>query len=385
MATTLTPPKPSRHPAPPPRGGTPKGVTPRAGTGTCPANVRETLIAFGFNTQADLETANLAADMWCLTKTNTALSVVNPVTETDAQDIGKGDEFPTQIFPSNMDTSVALEKYASSEFLAWLFCFTTGSATKTATGTAGFTYAAIPSDPTVDCLDLPPFTYAEQIRPQPDSVVDRAEIGMVIQDWTLTMQSGPGRANCRVAANFVGTGKIATPSAIEPWPAVTPEHFLNAASATINICGIDYILQKSFISLEMKWNNNVRLDTGYYPGSGTDENGFALRGRMEYNTRDISLSFVARAAKGSQEFNNLVNQTPGPATITLKGAAIAGVPGDFHGMNIHIPKVIFSAVTNGDDNGIVTVNCVATLFKVDAATPVITMSATTEKEGILGL
>ena len=349
-------------------------------TPSCPANIRETKIAFGFVPQADLHTANPVAELWSLTKVNAALSIVNPVTESDAADIGKGDEFPTQLFPVNMDTSVAVEKYASSQFLAWLFCFTTGNATKTGTA-PGFTYEATPSDPVVACLDLPPFTWAEQIRPQPDSVVDRSVIGMVIQDWTIVMESGPGRNNCRVSTNFVGSGALDAPSGITPWPVVVTENFLNAASATININGIDYILSKSFISLEMRWNNNVRLDTGYYPGSGVDEHGFALRGRMEYGMREFTLNFVARAAKGSPEFFNLINQVPGPALITLKGQALGA---SFHGMTVTIPKCQMNSVVNGEQDGIVTVACGATILK-DGANPYVKLAATTDKDGLLGL
>jgi hypothetical protein len=352
------------------------------GTVFCPANVRETKIAFGFKEQADLATANTVSELWSLTKTNPALSVVNPNTENDAADIGKGDEFPTQNFPTSMDTSAAVEKYTSSEFAAWLFCFTTGNAAKTAAGTLGFKYIATPSDPVVDCLDLPAFTYAEQIRPTPNSVVDRAEVGMVIQDWALMMESGPGRANCRMTANFVGTGDVKTPSGITPWPAVTTEHFLNAASAAITINGIDYILTKTFISLEMRWSNNVRLDTGFYPGSGVNSYGFAIRGRMEYGTRQCTLSFVARATKGSPEFMNLLTQTPGTASIKLKGAMIEST--FFHDLDIEIPRMIMGAVINGDQDGIVTVACTVTILK-DPAQPYIKLGATTTKDGILGL
>src|SRR5262245_17708550 len=177
MATdVLTPPKPKAN-------GNGGISAPRAtGTGSCPANVRETKICFGFQPQPDLATANTVPQMWSLTKTNPALAVVTPVTEDDAQDIGKGDEFPTTVFPTNMDTAVALEKYTSSEFAAWCFCFATGKASKVAAGT-GWTYSAVPSDPVVNCINLTPFTYAEQIRTGADAVVDRALVGMVLNDF----------------------------------------------------------------------------------------------------------------------------------------------------------------------------------------------------------
>jgi hypothetical protein len=359
------------------------GATPLT-TGSCPANIRETKIGFGFKPQADLPTPNVATDLWSLTKVNPALATVTPVTEDDANDIGKGDEFPTQLFPVSKDTALSLEKYTSSEALAWAFCFATGKATKTAAGT-GWTYAAVPSDPVVNCINVPPFTYVEQIRAEPDSIIDRALVGLVINDFVLTMESGPGRANCRLVINCVGTGKTIEPSGITI-PTVTAEHFLNAASATITLGTppIDYVALASFNSMEFRWNNNIRLDTGFYPGSGT-QSGFAIRGRMEYNNREISLSFVARALKGSPEYFNLVGLTEGPVTITLSGATIGTGPSK-HGMTINGPRAVFNSVVVGDAEGIVTVNCGVRFLKpTDGVTPIITMSATTTKDGILGL
>lgn len=351
----------------------------------CPANVRETKIAFGFKPQADLATPNTVPELWSLTKTNPALGVVTPNIETDAADIGKGDEFPSATFPTSIDTAAPIEKFCSSEFMAWLFCFTTGKATKTSAGT-GFKYDAVPSDPVVNCLNLPPFSYAEQIRVPPDSVVDREMVGMVVNDWTLNMESGPGRANCRVSVNIVGTGKTVSPSGISPWPAVETEHFLNAASAAINIMGIDYVLSATFISLDFRWNNNVRLPSGLYPGSGT-QNGYAIRGRMEYGTREMGLHFVARAIKGSPEYAMLMAVPPaneGPVTISVEGATIGAGPAK-HGFSIGYSRAQFTAVVNGEADGIVTVDCNVTGLKPAGGLPYITLSATTTKDTILGL
>lgn len=349
----------------------------------CPANIRETKIAVGFVPQTNLTTANTPAEMWSFTKTNPTNMAVTATTETDAADIGKGDEFPTQVFPVSMDATVAVEKYASSEFLAWVFAFATGNVVKTAAG-AGWKYCAEPSDPAVACINLPPFTYGEQIRTPPESIIDQASIGMVVNDFTLTMESGPGRANCRVTANFIGTGNVKIPSGITPWPALETEHFLNAASAAITIGGIDYVLGGGFISLTFSWNNNVRTDSGYYPGSGVDANGFAIRGRMEYNTRECTLAFVARARKGSPELAALLAQTPGACSIKLSGATIGAGP-DKHGMDITIPKAVFSAVVNGEADGIVTVNCTVQPLKDTTTGKYVTMCATTTKAGIIAL
>jgi len=355
------------------------------GPASCPAQTRETKIAFGYNTQTDVATPNVVSDMWSMTKTNPALATITPVTETDANDIGKGDEFPTTMFPTNMDAAVPLEKFCSSEFMAWLFCFSTGKATKTGAAGSGFTYVAVPGDPVVNCINLPPFTYAEQIRTPPNSVIDRGLIGVVVNDWTLTMESGPGRANCRVAVNCVGSGRTAAPSGVTPWPALTAEHFLNAASATINIMGTDYVLAQTFVSCEVRWNNNVRLPSGLYPGSGT-QNGYAVRGRMEYGNRECSMRFVARAVKGSPEYTKLLSASPaneGAVTITVTGAIIGAGPGA-HSFTINFPRAVFTAVTNADTDGIVTVDCTVTPLKPPTG-DYVTLTAVTVQDKILGL
>jgi hypothetical protein len=355
---------------------------PRAGTTSCAANTRETHIGFGFKPQADLVTANLPAELWSVTKTNSALMTVDLMTETDALDIGKGNEFPTTVFKTSASVSDPVEKFCTSEFMAWLFAFALGKATKTPAG-VGFTYAAVPQDPAVDCINLPPFTVVEEIRPEPDSVIDRAALGMVVNDFTLSMESGPGRNNCRVSTNWLGTGSVTTPSGIVI-PAITQEHLLNAnGTAVLTVNGIDYMLGGNFISLEFAWNNNVRTDSGYFPGSGTN-NGFGIRGRMEYGTRALTLNFVVRAQKGSQEFNDLINQTEGATTITVNGADIDGV--NKHGMNLQFPRTVLSASTNGDADGIVTVQCSCMILNpTDGVTPLCTLSATTTMDGILGL
>jgi hypothetical protein len=329
--------------------------------------------------QADLVTENTAAQLWSLLKTNTALLEAAYSTETDALDIGKGDEFPLTVYKTSASSSVALEKYCTSEFMAWLFCFGLGNPTMTPAGT-GYTYAATPQDPTTQCINQPPFTYAEMIRAEPDSVEDKAAIGMVVNDFTITMESGPGRNNCRVAANFLGTGQIAYPSGVT-MPLPTSEHLLNAnGTAMLTINGIDYLLGGNFNSLEFRWNNATRTDSGYYPGSGI-QNGFGIRGRMEFGTRECSLTFVARAQKGSVEFNNLINQVEAPTTVYVKGASIDAT--NFHDMKLFFPRTMISAKTNGDADGIVTVNCTLAILKpTDGTTPYCTLSATTTMAGI---
>lgn len=340
----------------------------------CPANSRETKIGVGFVEQDDLKTPNSAGEMWSFTLTNTAPFVVTPNTEDDAADIGKGDEFPTTVFPLGMDVTGRIEKMISSQAAAWAFVFGLGATTK-----AGNKYTCTPSDPATECIDMPPFTAVEQIRPTgTPPFLDRAMIGCVISGFAINLESGPGRNNARLSIDIAGTGQILSPSGIT-LPATAKEDFLNAGSATINIGGIDYILAKSFISAEITWNVNPRLDSGYYPGSGIDQYGYAMRGRMEYAQRTCGMTFVARAAPGSPEFTALVNRTEGPSTVTLTGATIAGA--DKHGIRVHFPHSMFSSVVNGDTDGLVTINCTVRALK-KGTDPYCVFEATTDKTDI---
>ena len=346
----------------------------------CPANSRETKIGVGFIAQADLQTPNTAAEIWSFTTTNTAPFTITPTTETDAGDIGKGDEFPMTMYPVSMDVTGRIEKQISSEAAAWAFAFGLGNTTRVPTA-PGMKYDCAPTDPAVHCIDLPPFTAVEQIRPEAaPPFTDRAMPGCVVTGFSLTLESGPGRNNARLGVDIAGTGKIITPSAIII-PPLTPEHYLNAASATIVVNGQDYVLSKSFISAEITWAVNARLDTGYYPGSGVDQYGYALRGRMEYSNRVAGMTFVARAQPGSPEFLALMQRSEGTTEVTLTGAYLTGSTGPKHEIRVFFPRSVISAATNGDADGLVTISATVTPLK-HATQGYCLFSATTTKNDI---
>src|SRR5215831_1653917 len=382
MATPQPPTLNPQAPPPPPRraGNGKNNGSAKAGT-SCPANVRETQIGFGFKPQADLITPNTVLEMWSLTKTNNQLGTIELVTEDNADDIGKGDEFPTENFPTSASSGVPIEKYLSSEFAAWTFLFALGKGTKAGVAPGALTYTAVISDPAVECINVPAFTWVEQIRPGANAVVDNEYVGMCINDFTLTLDSGPGRNNAKLMVNCLGTGQAVTPSAVT-LPALTKEHILNATSATVlTVNGIDYLLGGSFISLEFRYTNNIRTDSGYYPGSGS-QNGYAIRGRMEYNKREFSLTYVARAQKGSVELQNLLNQTEGDTHITITGAQIGVGPAN-HKIDLDFPRTVQSAYTTGDADGLVTVNCTVKIMKpTDGVTDMVSLGTVTEQDGI---
>jgi len=315
-----------------------------------PANIRETKIGFGYKKQTDLATANAVGDIWSLTKTNAALTTVTLNTENDAAELGKGHEFATQTFKSHWDVSGSIEKYLSSEIAAWAFVFGLGGRVKSGTPPT-ITYTCTPQDPVTGGIELPAFSFIEAIRQGASAVLDRMAVGCVVEEFRITLGSGPGRANSRITVNFAGSGKLVEPSGIT-LPAGTAEHLLPGASAQVVINGVDYVTSRNLVSLELGFKNNLRLDSGFYPGSGTQDNA-AIRGRLEFGDREASLRFVACFENGSSELTKLRNQTTGTAVISLQGALIAG--SDYHSIDVTFHKVAFRTAVVGETDGIVTV------------------------------
>src|SRR5579885_2659376 len=118
-------------------------------------------------------------------------------------------------------------------------------------GTApNFTYTCTPLFPANgDAAELPYFSFVEQIRPGVGVVVDRMAVGCVVEGWTLSIGSGPGRANSKINVEFVGSGKYIEPSGIT-MPAATVEKLLPSASLALTINGVNYVSNKNIVSLE---------------------------------------------------------------------------------------------------------------------------------------
>jgi len=309
------------------------------------ANIRELLIGFGKEKQADIVTANLVGDLWRLGKLNVELASPRFVTENDAPELGKGHEFATALFKSHIESGPhRLEKYLSSEFAAWLFAFGLGKVVKA--GAGPYTYTCTPLDLPADGLELPYFSYVEQIRPGASDVRDLMLVGCAIKGWTLEVNSGPGRANAKATVEFQHSGKITEPSGVA-LPAATVENLLNAYSLACSINGVNYVAAKNFVSLTMGWDNAFRDNSDFFPGSG-QQNGYQIRGRMEVGDRVPAFSFVARFVDGSTELQKVRDLTTGTAVIALTKDANNSLSVTWH-------KMGFSVADLGETEGIVTV------------------------------
>jgi hypothetical protein len=128
---------------------------------------------------------------------------------------------------------------------------------------------------------------------------------------------------------------------------------LPSASLTLTINSVDYVTNKNIVSLECGWKNNLRLDAGFFPGSGFqsagDATSGAIRGRLECGNRQGSLKFVARFVSGSTELASLKNQTTGTAALGLQYDTN-------NKLTLTFQKVSFAAAEVGDTDGLVTVS-----------------------------
>jgi len=307
-----------------------------------PARVQQLIMGLGKGKQTNISTAG--ATFLRFKKLDTSLTTPKPVFENDAAEIGKGHEFITQTFPSHYEVANHLEKYASAEFVTWAAAYALGNIAQVGSA-APYTYTITPINPGVT-LELPYFSLVEQVAEGGGNAVDNLYVGCAIEDFTYQFNYGPGRASSKMTVNWVGSGLLTTPSGITV-PALTTENNMLAAPMSLSVNGVDYVATKRILSGSVGWKNNLLLNAGFYPGSGL-QNGLQVRGRMEIGARVPSFQFTARLLAGSPEYNTLVNQTTGTATLSVQHDANNSVTFTF-------PQMAFQVAENAEADGIVAV------------------------------
>jgi hypothetical protein len=344
------------------------------------ALLQELRTAIGFKRQTDLVTPLTAADMWSLRQTNRSVPQPILMTENDKEDIGKG-IWTTMIYPTNWDVAFPWEAYLTSENAAQVCAFALGKVTETVAGT-GTQYVIKPLDQNADCLqDMPTTTYLSYLASCNEDVIDTALLGVGCESFMIRLASGPGRANSTMTSNWVGTGNFVSPSTIIV-PAFTTEHSLNAGgTVTLNINGNDYIVNKKFVSAEFGYANAIKLDQGFYPGSGSTHNA-SIRGRMRRGVPTVTLNFVAEFEHDSNELDLFYAQTTGTATIKIDGAVIGAGP-QKHSLQAVFAKVVFRAAVIGENDNTLTLAVECEVLQDTTTGDVVTITVVTEKPGVL--
>jgi hypothetical protein len=340
------------------------------------ALIQEVRFGIGFKKQADLVTALVAADMVSLRHTNEEIIQAQPINEDDAADLGKG-VYITNQYPSHIQAGGPFNGRLTSESGAIISAFGIGKATK-ATAGDGFKYTCAAPSLATDGLDLPATTMAVQIRTGGSAITDKALIGVCCEEFGVQLKQGKGRDNATFTSQWIGTGKYANPSAIT-MPAFYDENSLNAGGVTaLTLIGFNYLTNLRFVSVDFGWKNNIRDESGYYPGSGSQD-GFQVKGRMRRGVPQITLRVTVECDSGSNEEDLLLAQTEGTGVITVVGAAIGAA---FHTWKITFHRLTVKAAPIGNTDGIASYSLEYSVME-HASNGVLTIEATTGIDDIL--
>lgn len=328
-----------------------------------PARVQSLIFALGSAKQADISTASTTFNRFL--KLDSDVPTLKYGTETDKDEIGKGNEFISSggVFPTAYDVSGRIEKFGSAEFVAWAWAYALGNV---ALATA--LYTINPIDPATT-LELPYFTMAAKLAEGGGTAFNEAYLGMAIEDVETTFKYGPGRGSVKTSISYVGSGKHTIPSGVS-FPAVLTEHYMLSSSAAVTINGIDYVAgspgSKTILSGTMGWGNKLVLPLRYFPGSGLVDNA-AVGGRILIGNREPRFSFTAFLQADSTEYAKLIAQTTGTAVITLTYDATHFVTWTYH-------SVSFEMVERTTEEGLVAVT-VTVAPKNDASLGVLTVTS----------
>jgi hypothetical protein len=330
-------------------------------------------LAMGYKKQVDLATPLAAAsDFLTLQLTNTDALGIEPINEDNAQDLGKG-VYATNVFPSNINTQGSFNGRMTAEAMALISAFWCGKTTKTTAG-SGYKYTHVAPNLQVDGLDLPATSAIVNL----GAVRDLLLAGIVCNSFGFQFQSGPGRDNATFTSSWVGTGAYVKPSGITI-PAPYSEHSLNAGGiSTLALVGFDYLASKRFVSLNGEFNNNLREQSAYFPGSGS-QGGYQLRGRMRRGAPTLGLTAVVECDSGSSEEDALLAQTEGTGVIVVDGPTVGGVAYQFK-ITYHRLRVLTAPI--GDSDGIASYSLTYSVLE-HASNGVFTIECTVAQNNIL--
>src|SRR5271168_1671508 len=91
-----------------------------------PTRVQSLIYALGMNKQSNISTIASSFARW--RKLNLDVHTLEYRTETDAAEIGKGNEFISEVFPVAYDIGGRIEKYGSAKFTIWAWAYGLGIA-----------------------------------------------------------------------------------------------------------------------------------------------------------------------------------------------------------------------------------------------------------------
>jgi hypothetical protein len=242
--------------------------------------------------------------------------------------------------------------------------------------TSPYTYTITPilgaTNPTG--LELPYFSFLQQMRPGGSYILDDLLVGCAVQGWKLSVKNSPGRASAMFSCECVTTGQYTSPSGLTMPAGVQPNEFNASMITALTFNGINYLTggaAGNFVSLEVSWENNLR--PGFFPGSGSQD-GYQIQGRFEIGDRAFGVKYVVRAQTGSAEYAALIALTTGTATFTMS----RDVNNSF---TMTVQKMGFNVVELSNTDGIATLE-ITGVSMYDATNGLVTFTVVTPQTNI---
>ena len=137
----------------------------------------------------------VTADYWVIPEYGGASPDFELNTEDDAEAIGKGTHFPTNVYPVSQASGYGGRFYGSSQALALAMVFGLGKAVKTAPATGAYQYVCTPLNPCSDGLNLPSLSVVNQAC----TAVDELLPGQVLKSWELAISNSPSRSSVELS------------------------------------------------------------------------------------------------------------------------------------------------------------------------------------------
>ena len=261
----------------------------------------------------------------------------------DADQFGKGHEYPTKQENLTADVRVSRSADASSALLGWVMAFACGAITTTQPDDIGS-----------------PNTYEHEIKPMD---IDDSAIGkqlpvtsiveelasfkkmlyrdMLVSEFSIT---GEIKKQLQLSFSMIGSGHKETSTLT--MPALTAVSFLKMPGVTITVGGTSY--SAKLLNFNFSHKNELAEDLGYHPGSGyltpLDPSTPQIRGKLKVSKRTTSLSFEILAEDGNLRSDMEAN-TEKAIVISAEGATIEN--SYKHNLELSFPKTFIKATPIG--------------------------------------
>jgi len=290
--------------------------------------------------------------------------------ENDSAFFGKADEWIRHLFPTSINVPWQWQHFLTSQNFAQVAAFALGSVTES----PSLTYTITPLDTLTEGVNLPATTIVAGLRQATGGeILDLAAIGMVCNGFSLRFQRGPGLQNTQITSDWLGCGKFTNNSGIDI-PALADEVRLGSGAATtLVINGVDYLANARFVDGEFQYSNNISPDSGFFLGSG-QQNNYDIRGRMRMGRRTMSLIWTVELESDSAELAALIAGTGGATTIKIDA-------GGGHSAQLFMPSCQHKTLSMVDADGYVAARVETDILGDDSMGPLV-ITAVTDQTGI---